>query len=130
MIWQTILCFLAACGLVMVIWVFLGARILPLRPKMGTMILLWRAAGGEAELRKTYEALSWLRESGLTPQTMVIWDDGLDECARCAAAAMARADLRVRVADGAQILEIVRESTDGRGTDDSAGHRDGGSLSK
>ena len=130
MVWQIILCFLAACGLVMVIWVFLGARMLPLRPKAGSLLLLWRAAGGEPELRRTYEALSWLRESGLAPQTMVIWDDGLDDGARRAAAAIARADPRVHVADGAQILQIVRESTDGRGTDDPAGHRDGGGLSK
>ena len=32
MIGQTVLCVLAACGLVTVLWVFLGARLLPLRP--------------------------------------------------------------------------------------------------
>ena len=121
MIGQTVLCVLAACGLVTVLWVFLGARLLPLRPRRGAVALLWRAEGGEAAFRRTYEALSWLRETGLGPQEIIFWDAGLSANARAAAEMIARSNAGVRLADGSQTLETVQERTHGRGTDDSPG---------
>ena len=120
MIGQTVLCMLAACGLVTVVWVFLGAQLLPLRPRRGAVALLWRVEGGEAAFRRTYEALSWLRETGLGPQEIILWDAGLSANARSAAEALARSGA-VRLADGQQTLETIQERTHGRGTDDSAG---------
>ena len=128
MVLQTILCVLAACGLAMLVWVISGRWLLPLRPKHGELMTLWRAAGDEAQLRRTLDALNWLRESGLAPQTLVIRDDGLDAAARRAAEAAARADPRIVLTDGAQ--PMIWERTDGRRTDDPAGHRERGGLSE
>jgi len=130
MVWQTIFCVLAACGMAMVIWAVFGGWLLPLRPKHGELMTLWRAAGDEATLRSTLEARSWLRESGLAPQTLVIWDVGLDAAARRCAETAARADPRIELVDGAKPVTAIWESTDGRRTDDPAGHRQRGGLSE
>ena len=110
MVWQTILCVLAACGLVLVVWVCLGAWMLPLRPRRGRIYILWRMEGGADDLHRCRQSLTWLRESGLTPD------------ARRVARSLPRLDPRIHWAEPEQTLERIRENIDGRGTDDSARH--------
>lgn len=126
MVWQTIFCVLAACGLVLVIWVLFGGLLLPLRPRRGRIALLWQAAGDERALRRSYRALVWLRESGLGPRELILWDGGLTPEARQVAEALAQTDPRIRWAEGTQPIHTVQERTDG--ADDSAGHRQRGGV--
>lgn len=122
MVWQTILCVLAACGLVLVVWVCLGACVLPLRPRRGRIYILWRMEGGADDLHRCRQSLTWLRESGLLPTEWILWDGGLTPDARRVARLLPRLDPRIHWAEPEQTLERIRENIDGRGTDDSARH--------
>ncbi len=105
MVWQTIFCILAALGLVLLLWLLFGAFVLPLRPKRGQIAWLWRAEGSEAALQKQYEAYAWLRESGLCPSRLILWDAGLDPDALRLARLWANSDPRITLVDSAQALD-------------------------
>ena len=99
MVWQTIFCVLAALGLVLLLWLIFGAFVLPTRPKQGRMAWLWQAEGDEAALLRQYEAYVWLRESGVAPEQLVLWDAGLEPEALRLAQYWERSDPRVTLVE-------------------------------
>jgi len=100
MVWQTILCILAALGIVLLLWLIFGAFVLPMRPRRGRLAWLWQAEGDEAALLRQYEAYAWLRETGLAPTQLVLWDAGLDPDALRLAQYWADSDPRVTLVEG------------------------------
>lgn len=107
MFWQTVFCILAALGLVLSLWLLFGARALPFRPRRGQIAWLWRAEGNEEALLRQYEAYAWLRESGLGPMRLILWDAGLEPAARHLAQQWAERDARITLVDGSQRIDEI-----------------------
>ena len=105
MIWQTVFCVLAALGLVLLLWLIFGMAVLPRRPKRGQLAWLWQAEGDGATLLRQYEAYAWLRETGLCPERLILWDAGLDPEARRMVQHWADSDPRVTLVESSATLQ-------------------------
>ena len=128
MIWQLIISFLTAMGIVLLLWLFFGALVLPMKPAAW----LWQAQGDAQTLQKQYEAYVWLRESGLGPARLILWDAGLDQEALRLARWWAYSDGRILFAEGsARLNELAYKAQErAHGADDLAGDSGRSGLSK
>lgn len=70
MVWQIILCALAACGILLVLWVVVGAMLMPFAPKNSCMIFWVR--GNEKRLEMQLRAYGWLLNTGLVRSRLLL----------------------------------------------------------
>ncbi|MCQ2418607.1 MAG: hypothetical protein MJ085_02370 [Clostridia bacterium] len=72
MIWQLLLCALAAAGLLMLLWIAIGTLLLPVRLKGGCILL--PVEENADRLEHHVRACAWLIESGLIRSTVILAD--------------------------------------------------------
>lgn len=72
MIWQILLCALAAAGLLLVFWLLGGLLLLPLRLRHGYVVLFVDETA--QHLEQSMRALSWLSGSGLLSAPTLLVD--------------------------------------------------------
>ncbi len=95
MIWQVVVCTLAAAGAVLCAWCLLGALLGPVGG-VGAVIC-WRVAGEAPALEQTVRGVAWLRDTGLLDMPLELVDDGLTPPARERARRLAAAYSFIRL---------------------------------
>lgn len=76
MIWQLLLCALAAAGLVLLLWIAIGKLLLPVRMKNGCILFTVEENAGRLEHQ--LRACAWLIGSGLVSCTVILADTQTD----------------------------------------------------
>ncbi len=79
MVWQVVVCTLAAAGAVLCVWGLLGAL---LGPVGGGAAIRWCVAGEAPALEQTVRGVAWLHDTGLLDMPLELVDCGLTPPAR------------------------------------------------
>ena len=87
MIADLILCLLAACGVLMVLWCLTGWALFPCRGRHDTLIYL---SGEAPAMEQTVRAQRWLRKSGLSRGRVILVDCGMTRQAAARAQRLCR----------------------------------------
>lgn len=70
MVWQIILSALAACGVLLILWVVIGVLLMPFAPKNSCMII-W-VHGNRDRLELQLRAYGWLLNTGLVRSRLLL----------------------------------------------------------
>lgn len=70
MVWQILLCALAACGILLVLWIVIGLMLMPFAPRNSCMILWVHSNRDRLELQ--VRAYGWLLNTGLVRSKLLL----------------------------------------------------------
>lgn len=77
MVWQILLCALAAAGLLLLLWVVIGTLLLPF--SLGHSYMVIFVSGNERRLEQQVRAFAWLTDCGLLRSRLLLVAANPDE---------------------------------------------------
>lgn len=95
MVWQVLVCVLAAAGMLFLAWCVVGALLMPVGGP--GMTVIYCARGDAEDLEQAVRSFAWLRGSGVADLPLQVVDCGMAPAARERAERLARAHPFVRV---------------------------------
>ena len=106
MIWNIIICALAAAGLLAAVWLVCAKYLLPIRTKDAFLVLAARGRG-EA-LEQQCRAYLLLKNAGILQRPLLIVDLGLDTEGRCLAQLLKGMDGQISVCRAQELCRILQ----------------------
>lgn len=118
-IFEILMIFLCAAGLVILGWYLFGRLAAPVGEKAGGPVYAVVPAAGSGEnLERNLRGLHWLEDGGWARMTIVIADGGLNEQGRSAAAALLTRVPEAVICPADRLGELVTARLEGEGRAD------------
>ena len=110
-VWQAAAALLISAGILALIWLSFGRLLLPMGNAAAPVWTVIRARGDAAALEQTVRGLLWLKDTAGTGCTIVIADDGLNDCGLAVARALVRRWPQIQLRRLEELHREIQNST-------------------